>query len=251
MVAFVDCHTHAVPSDDDGAQTLDEARWLCRDAAEHSTSILFATPHVWPQLTLTESRERAVRTAYELLRAEVPLELRLGFELTPHPALLVEDLRRYVLEGTDCILIEVPFTSSARLLLEILERIESYGLRAVIAHPERTRVIQEEPELLDRLAGPGRLLQVNASSLLGHHGEVALELAWRLVEDGRASLVASDGHRPTRPARLDEVYELAAARVGEAAATPLFTGEALGLTTVLPAEAGFARRSHTARNARA
>jgi protein-tyrosine phosphatase len=250
VVAFVDCHTHAVPSDDDGAQSLDEARWLCRDAAVHGTSILFATPHVWPQLTLTEARERAVRAAYERLRPDVPLELRLGFELTPHPALLVEDLRRYVLEGTDCVLIEVPFTSSARLLLEILERIEEHGLRAVIAHPERTRVVQEEPAVLDEILAPDRLLQVNASSLLGHHGQLALELGWQLIEDGRASLVASDGHRPTRPARLDEVYELAVARVGEAA-TALFTGAALGVDTLVPPEAGSGGRRHTARNARA
>jgi protein-tyrosine phosphatase len=236
--AFVDCHTHAVPSDDDGAQTLDEARWLCRDAAEHGTRVLFATPHVWPQLTLTEARERAVRVAYERIRHEVPLELRLGFELTPHPALLVEDLRRYVLEGTDWILIEVPFTGSASILLEILAWIEELGLRAVIAHPERTRIVQEEPELLDVLAGPGRILQVNASSLLGHHGDTPMELGWQLIEEGRASLVASDGHRPNRPARLDEAYALAVERVGEAAVS-LFDGSALGVSTrQLPSRAG-------------
>ena len=159
--AFVDCHTHAVPSDDDGAQSLDEGRWLCADAAEHGTRVLFATPHVWPQLTLTEERERAVRAAFERIRGEVPLELRLGFELTPHRALLNEDPRRYVLEGTDCILIEVPFTGSASLLLDILDRIEEHALRAVIAHPERTQAVQDDPELLDVLAGRG-LLHVNA-----------------------------------------------------------------------------------------
>jgi protein-tyrosine phosphatase len=231
--AFVDCHSHALPSGDDGAQDLDEALWLCRDAADHGTRVLFATPHVWPQLTLTENRERAVRAAFDRVRPDARLELRLGFELTPHRDLLREDLGRYALDGTDCVLIEVPFTGSADLLFRILERIEAHGFRAVIAHPERTEVVQEEPELLESLVGPGRLLQVNASSLLGRHGEVALDLAWSLVESGRAALVASDGHRPTRPARLDEVYAQALERVGEAA-EPLFTGEALGLSTRLP-----------------
>jgi tyrosine-protein phosphatase YwqE len=79
---------------------------------------------------------------------------------------------------------------------------------------------------------------VNATSLLGRHGEIALELGWSLVEDGRAALVASDGHRPTRPARLDEAYALAVERVGEAAEA-LFTGEALGLSTrPIPSRAG-------------
>jgi protein-tyrosine phosphatase len=236
--AFVDCHSHAVPSGDDGAQNLDEARWLLRDAAEHGTAVLFATPHVWPQLTLPPERERAVRAAYERLRQAAPLEFRLGFELTPHPALLVEDLRRYALEGTDCVLIEVPFTGSASLLLEILDWIAEQGLRAVIAHPERTQVVQDDPGVLDLLAGPGRMFQVNATSLLGHHGDDALDLGWALVAGGRASLVASDGHRPTRPARLDEVYALAVERVGESA-DALFNGEALGLRTrPTPSRAG-------------
>jgi protein-tyrosine phosphatase len=231
--AFVDCHSHALPSGDDGAQDLAEALWLCRDAAEHGTRVLFATPHVWPQLTLSEDRERAVRAAFERVRPEVPLELRLGFELTPHRELLREDLGRYVLEGTDCVLIEVPFTGSADILLAILERIAEQGFRAVIAHPERTQAVQDDPGLVDVLLGPGRVLQVNATSLLGRHGEVALELGWSLLETGRATLVASDGHRPTRPARLDEVYWPAVERVGEAAEA-LFTGEALGLSRRQP-----------------
>jgi len=236
--AFVDCHSHAVPSGDDGAQDLAEAEWLCQDAAAHGTRILFATPHVWPQLTLTADREQAVRAAFARVRARAPLELRLGFELTPHRALLGEDLRRYALDGTDCVLIEVPFTGTADLLVSILDRIEAQGLRAVIAHPERTEVVQEEPALVDALAGPRRMLQVNASSLLGHHGDEALDLAWSLVETGRAALVASDGHRPTRPARLDDVYGLALERVGEAAVS-LFDGSALGVSTRrLPSHAG-------------
>jgi protein-tyrosine phosphatase len=231
--SFVDVHTHAVPSGDDGAQDLDEGRWLCADAYEHGTGVLFVTPHVWPQLTLTQARERAVRAGFEELLRSALLELRLGFELTPHRALLAEDLGRYALEGTGCVLIEVPFTGDAGVLFDCLERIEAQGLRAVVAHPERAEAVQADPALLDAIAGPERLLQVNATSLLGRHGELAEALGWQLVEDGRAALVASDGHRPTRPARLDDVYELAVARVGETAAA-LFNGAALGLKPLSP-----------------
>ncbi|HEX3685946.1 MAG TPA: hypothetical protein VHU60_00055, partial [Gaiellaceae bacterium] len=66
------------------------------------------------------------------------------------------------------------------------------------------------------------------------HGEESEELAWRLVEAGDAAIVASDGHRLTRPARLDEAYELVRARVGEDRALPLFDGSALGLNSARP-----------------
>src|SRR5919199_515955 len=55
---------------------------------------------------------------------------------------------------------------------------------------------------------------------------------WQLLRGGLASLVASDGHRATRPARLDDAWELARAELGTAARR-LFDGSALGLAQPL------------------
>lgn len=231
--SFVDCHSHVVPSGDDGAKSLEDGLELCDLAADAGTAILFATPHIWPHLTLTDERERQVRRAYERLRDRARLELRLGFELTPAPPLLRKDPARYALEGTEIVLAEVPFSGPADELFELAEHIEAAGLTPLIAHPERTEAVRERPELADELAQRWPV-QVNATSLLGRHGRQPEELAWELVTSGKAAIVASDGHRLTRPARLDDVYELVKARVGEAAALPLFDGSALGLRPRLP-----------------
>lgn len=226
---FVDCHSHVVPSGDDGAGAVGEGAGLCREAARHGTRILFATPHVWPHLTLTEPREDEIRRAFEQVRAAAGLELRLGWELTPAPPLLDEDPSRYRLEGTDAVLMEVPFIGSARLLVALAELTADAGLQPVIAHPERTEAVLERPALADEAAERGWLVQVNASSLLGRHGEDAADVGWDLLERGVATIVASDGHRPTRPPHLDEAYELAARRLGADRALTLFDGTALGL----------------------
>ncbi len=237
--SFVDCHSHVVPSGDDGASSLEEGLELCDLAAASGTAILFATPHVWPHLTLTEPRELAIRETFERLRARAPLELRLGFELTPAPPLLREDPARYVLEGTKVVLVEVPFSGPEDELLALAEHIEAAGLAPLIAHPERTQAVRERPELAHELAARWPL-QLNATSLVGRHGPESEELAWRLIEAGDAAVVASDGHRLTRPARVDDAYELVRASVGEEAALPLFDGTALGLTgsRPLPSRAG-------------
>jgi protein-tyrosine phosphatase len=227
---FVDCHSHVVPSGDDGAATVDEGRALCRSAARHGTSVLFATPHVWPHLPLTAERERAVRAAFEHVRAGAGLELRLGFELTPTRALLAEDPNRYVLEGTDRVLLEVDFVGLADLAFALAEHVERAGLRPVIAHPERTEAVLDDPAVAHELAARGWPLQVNASSLTGRHGPDIEELGWSLVEGGLAAVVASDGHRTTRPAHVDEAYRLVRERLGEGALS-LFDGSALGVTT--------------------
>jgi protein-tyrosine phosphatase len=226
---FVDCHSHVVPSGDDGAGSIEEGLELCDLAVEAGTAILFGTPHVWPHFTLTAERELEVRRAFERLRERAPLELRLGFELTPAPPLLSEDPVRYVLEGTRYVLMEVPFVGPADGLLALAEHVEDAGLVPLIAHPERTESVRERPELAHELAERWPL-QLNATSILGRHGSEAEELAWALIEAGDAAVVASDGHRLARPARIDNAYELVRARVGEDAALPLFDGSALGLS---------------------
>ena len=227
---FVDLHSHVVPSGDDGADDVRDGAALCRDAARHGTRLLYATPHVWPHLPLTSGREAEIRDAFALTRAAAAgIELRLGWELTPTAALLDEDPNRYRLERLDAVLMEVPFVGSARVLVALAELTETAGLVPVIAHPERTEAVLDRPALADELAERGWPLQVNASSLLGRHGDDAADLGWDLLERGVATLVASDGHRQTRPARLDEAYELAARRLGAERALPLFNGSALGL----------------------
>jgi protein-tyrosine phosphatase len=225
---FVDCHTHVVPSGDDGAATVEDGVALCRSAAEHGTAVLFATPHIWPYFTLSPEREAEIREAFERMRVLAPLDLRLGFELTPARPLLDDDPHRYALGGTDRVLMEVPFTGPPDLVFALAEHVESAGLRPVIAHPERTESVLDNPLVAEELAARGWTLQVNATSLTGRHGPEIEALGWSLVERGVASVVASDGHRTTRPAHLDEACQLARERVGDAAIS-LFDGSALGV----------------------
>jgi protein-tyrosine phosphatase len=227
---FVDVHSHVVPSGDDGAQSREQGLELCALAARRGTGVLFATPHVWPILPLTEEREAAVREAAAAMApaaARAGLELRLGFELTPTPALLEEDPRRYRLEGLEAVLMEVPFHGSLKLSERLAEHIEAAGLMPVIAHPERSQDVLETPSLAARLRERGWLLQLNGSSLLGRHGPQIEAAGWELVDRGLADLVGSDGHRNTRPPLLDEAYRAVRARVGERA-DALFDGRALG-----------------------
>jgi protein-tyrosine phosphatase len=235
---LVDIHSHVVPSGDDGVQSRSEGLSLIRDAHLHGTAVLYATPHVSPQLPLTEEREARARQAYAELRERAPLDLRLGFELTPMPSLLDEDPWRYVLEETEHVLVEIPFHGSADLFLEIGEWVEVAGLTPIVAHPERTEAIMTDPGLADELVERGWLLQVNVTSVLGRHTDEMEREAWRLIDDRLAAVVASDGHRATRPALLDEGYELVRARVGEERALRLFDGSALGVRALrLPSRA--------------
>jgi protein-tyrosine phosphatase len=227
---FWDLHSHMVPSGDDGVRSEQEGLELCREAAERGTSVLFATPHVWPHFELSAERERAVREAHARMAprtAVFGVDLRLGWELTPAPALLDQDLGRYRLGDLPAALMELPFDGPLGLAERLAEELEAAGLTPVIAHPERADAIQDEPWIAHEYAERGWLLQVNATSLLGAHGRRAEATGWRLVEDGSAAAMGSDGHRRARPPFLDAAYELSRARVGEERARALFGAEAL------------------------
>jgi protein-tyrosine phosphatase len=226
---FVDVHSHVVPSRDDGARSIEAGLALCRSAAETGTSVLFATPHIWPILPLTPEREGAVRAAHEQMAPEAArfgLELRLGYELTPDERLLDEDPNRFRLGDLPAVLMEVPFHGSLRLAERLAEHIEAAGLVPVIAHPERSEAVLDDPGLGAGLHERGWLLQVNATSVVGYHGTAIENAAWKLIEDDCADLVASDGHRTARPPHLDEAFRTVQAMLGERAVA-LFDGRAL------------------------
>jgi protein-tyrosine phosphatase len=228
--AYVDIHSHVVPSGDDGARSVEAGLALCLDAGRHGTRTLYGTPHVWPSLPLTAERERAVLAAHaEMAAALAPdgVDLRLGWELTPSEALLEEDPARYRLGDLQAVLLEVPFHGSLALAERLAEHVEAHGLTPIIAHPERAESVRGTPGAADALRERDWLLQVNATSLLGYHGPEQAEEGWRLVEDGLADLVASDGHRAARPPFLDAAYDLVLGRAGAERANALFTGAAL------------------------
>jgi protein-tyrosine phosphatase len=226
---FVDIHSHVVPSGDDGVRSVEAGLGLCLEAARHGTAVLYATPHVWPSLRLGERREREVRAAHAEMApvlAEHGLELELGWELTPTEQLLDEDPRRYRLGQLPAVLMEVPFHGSLRLSERLGGHFEASGLIPIVAHPERAAGVREQLDVVAAFRERGWLIQVNATSLLGAHGPEQEEAAWRLLRRGLADLVASDGHRTSRPPFLDEAARLVRARLGEET-DALFDGRAL------------------------
>ena len=130
----------------------------------------------------------------------IALEVVSGGEVSLSWALEAPDdrlaLASYGQRGRD-ILIETPSVGGAGLP-QMLSRIQGRGYRVVLAHPERLPDFQRDPSMLDRLAEQGIVLQVNADAIAGPRRSPVAKLARRLCASGRASVVASDGHRGER-----------------------------------------------------
>ena len=244
---YVDVHTHVVPCGDDGAQSVAEGLALCEVAWATGTRVVYATPHMQgPGDQYPWSAERAKRyeAAFATMRpalAELGLELRRGREVYPSEVERheLEELR---LEGTSAVLVELPGDwleepQAIRVTWEACVRIADGGLTPILAHPERCPAVTADVSVIRPFTDAGWLVCLNGQSVLGEHGDTACRAAFELLHAGEVALVASDAHRPARPARLDRVEEALAARVGARAARQLLDG------TELPFETGGKERS--------
>lgn len=238
---FVDVHTHVVPSRDDGAETVEEGIELCRLAAESGTRVVFATPHyhaAWDQYPWSEARADLFAESFPGVRAgaaELGVDLRRGTEVFPSEV-HDHDPAALVLEGTRAVLVEFPgswvaLPDQLALVADACAVVRDAGLVPVLAHPERCREIADDPPAAARFVERGALLCLNGPSLTGGHGGTAERVAWELLDLGLVALVASDGHRASRPPALDEAYAAAVERIGAERARPLFDGSALPWTT--------------------
>ena len=215
---MIDTHCHLLPRLDDGPRTDADAVRLARVLVEQGVRSVLCTPHfsaAFPTVH-SEAVERVKTLRRRLESAEVELEISVAAEIGPTAALtapMPEILDRTV-HGRFAI-VEVLGDSSESSLAAIIERLAAEDLRAVLAHPERSRAVHRDPRFLDSFRSDGALIQIVAPSLLGRWGRETEAAAWRLVDTGRADLLASDAHgaRRRRP-HLRRVCELIAARLG-------------------------------------
>ena len=201
---MIDLHSHILPGVDDGVATLDEARTLARAVLADGAAAIAATPHVrddWP--TSADRMEEGVAALrQDFAEQGIELDVLTGGELALDrlPTLDAGELRRFSLAGSErYVLVEFPYAGWPLGLDSAIHDLGAAGLTPLLAHPERNRTVQEQPERLERALGAGALVQVTASSVDGRGGTAARTAARRLLELGFVHVVASDAPPPGGP----------------------------------------------------
>lgn len=200
-----DVHSHILPGVDDGARDLQESLAMLAAAKEAGVTSIVCTPHCRDPYFDYD----AMWDAYELLvRHADGFPLQMGFEVNYRKLMELgyEWADRLALDGSKEFLLELPsrcteadFPDYERAVFELQGR----GYQVILAHPERYRAVQENPELARRLAQAGCKLQASADFIAGGRLGKEKKPAKRLFEENLYSYIASDAHRP-------EHYELLA-----------------------------------------
>ena len=215
---MIDTHCHLLPQLDDGPATEEAALALATRLEQSGVSQVLCTPHY--STTFPTGRLEALNKESELVRlleAEgIRLELALAAEVSPERAVAAvseELLARSI--GERFLLVELLPDTPPVTLTTICERLGKLDLLPVFAHPERCRALARGLEPLDDARREGALVQVVARSLLGRWGSEIQTVAWRLVDTGRADLLASDAHHRGHGSALLRAAELVGDRLGD------------------------------------
>lgn len=235
----VDIHFHLLPGLDDGPATIDESVELAAAAERDWTSTVVTTPHVRAdQVTdVVQLPDRVAELEDRLARERVQLSVCCGAELGHE---MVGRLGQHELDliavgppGARWLLLEAPFEGFDENVHAAAAELRDRGFGVVLAHPERAAgALDGDADAIRRELRAGSVLQVNAWSLNGDHGETAERAAFALLRDGLAGLVASDAHGGWRAPGLSFAFEeMVGSGIGEAMARRLTDERPIQLLT--------------------
>ncbi|HWT92711.1 MAG TPA: CpsB/CapC family capsule biosynthesis tyrosine phosphatase [Solirubrobacteraceae bacterium] len=197
-------HFHLLPQVDDGPESLDESAELAAMAVADGTGIVVATPH-FKQIDTAELDDRLAEVRARLRADGIALEVQASSELafSDMPHVTAADLDRIALGPADArwLLLEAPLPGTdgtAEDYAQAADELRARGFGVLVGHPERSPALREDAGTIRRELAAGSVLQLNATSLLGRHGDEARDAALKLAREGMAAVVASDAHRPTR-----------------------------------------------------
>ena len=195
---YIDFHTHILPDIDDGSESIEMSLEMLRIANENGAKTVILTPHIDATsdfdefLQIRNEKFEALKKAIKKSRQKCP-KLLLGAEvMLDCPLSEMENIRSLCIEGTELLLLELPYTQwNSWYKREIHNIITNHGVIPVLAHIERYMTSPKDIEKLEPLASMGAKFQINASSFLSFSGRRIIKA---LAPSGFISAIASDAH---------------------------------------------------------
>lgn len=168
---MIDFHTHILPDIDDGSSSVEESVRMIEILCSQGVKQIVLTPHFYAYRSSVEgfckNRESALKKLIsELKNNDIAVELYAGCEVLFFEELWrVENIRDFCIKGTDCILIEMPFSSWENSTVEKIINLFNKGFIPVLAHFERYLRYKGNAKRINELINSGVLLQMNCDYL--------------------------------------------------------------------------------------
>lgn len=214
-----DFHCHILPQIDDGSASMEESIAMLRQESRQGIPRVVMTPHFYAHHDAIDRFLKRREDAYLRLIREMVWcvgmpEAVLGAEVHYFGGISrTEAIQDLVIEGTKCVLIEMPqSTWTEEMYRELADISDKQGLQPVIAHIDRYISPYRRNEHLRKLEQLPMLMQANSSFFLRPKTS---RMALRMLENNQIHLLGSDCHNLTsRPPNLGEAAELIRTKLG-------------------------------------
>ena len=215
---MIDIHTHILPGMDDGSSSLEESLSMARESARQGVRLLAATPHFYATQedpnSFLRRREKSLALLESAWQDSFPT-LLVGAEVRYFDGISrVEKIAHLTLDHTRILLLEMPFTSwSRRMVEEVVELQRSRGLQVLLAHVERY-LKDQDGQVWETFRQNGVWMQCNANFFLRWQTK---RKAQALFKKGEIQMLGSDTHNMTsRPPNLAMARDALVKSLGQA-----------------------------------
>jgi protein-tyrosine phosphatase len=222
---MVDLHCHILPGLDDGPATIEESVAMAESAIAEGISRVVATPHSSTEYFFDFALVQQLR---DELQAKIGNKLKLatGCDFHVNPENL-EALRKnssiYCINQLDYLLVEFNEISIPPAMDQTLHDLQLAGVRPIITHPERNKILRAHRERLKKWVQQGCFAQVTGGALTGKFGPACQTDALQWIREGLIHFVASDAHNTrSRPLQLHPAYDVVLDQFGQEKAHALF-----------------------------
>ena len=214
---LVDFHSHILPGIDDGAKNIEESIKILDMMSKTGVDVVYCTPHFYPHEISVEDFLERRRQAYgkivPYLKPHHP-KLKMGAEVLMSRSLLTREvLEKLKLEGTDFVLLEMPYIHFSQNTYDgVADIADMGGIKVLIAHIERYLVANSEGEVMRLMEGENVLGQINCTSLrkMGDRRR-----CMDFIKNGCVQALGTDYHRIERGyALMDEGISILKRKLG-------------------------------------
>lgn len=195
---YVDIHSHLLPGIDDGAQTIDDSKFILEAMQSLGFNQVIATPHTIK--TVWDNNKATIENAYTKTKLELnqltnKVQLRAASEymLDENFVALFKSEKLLTLKD-NYVLVEMSYLNPPIQLFDILFELQLEGYKPVLAHPERYNFYHAKPKDYEKLKKAGCLFQMNLLSSVGYYGKDVSLAADKLLANNMIDFVGSDIH---------------------------------------------------------
>lgn len=206
----IDFHSHILPNIDDGAKDVFESVEMLRKLYNDGVETVVLTPHFYRNKSNIESFLIKRSNSFQKLNDTIihyntfPKLLQ-GCECYYYPSLFEDDFSKLCIEGTDFLLLELPFEKfSDRFLLTLQNSINKSKCKIILAHVERYLEYNSIDTITGFINENDILCQMNCCSLANANIFHRKKLL-KLIDQNIVQLLGSDAHNlKKRPPRFSE-----------------------------------------------